>query len=290
VSNVRSSFRVRLHCGLWSVENTLVANERRIRLLGVTGTLGGAMLSTDTALTFGAVPGFATIGSTAHAAIILEPATTREEIVYLTAYTAGSLGPTGTTLVRAQEGTTAVAHGINVPWVHGPTVRDNAMGRIAQATRLGSGQSVTISSGTLVAIDSTGALDVTVSGYVADWIEVGLNAQTASLTSTNIAQLAFDAATYVSAAPVNYLSSGTATAATSGVGGWFATNTTVSSPLFGSVFYRLQAADISANTVTVRLYAKFVSGTGVTSRAVDADSTSNCPLVFWVKNHGPAEN
>jgi hypothetical protein len=264
-----------------------VANEKRIRLLGVAGSLGVVMLSTDTTINFYAPPSFVTVGTTNHAAIIMEPATVREEIVYLTAFTPGAVSGT---VSRAQEGTTAVQHALYAPWVHGPTVRDNAMGRIAQATRHGSGQSVTISSGTLVAIDSTGALDVTVSGYVADWIEVGLNAQTASLTSTNIAQLAFDVATYVSAAPVNYLSSGTATAATSGVGGWFATNTTVSSPLFGSVFYRLQAADLSANTVTVRLYAKFVSGTGVTSRAVDADSTSNCPLVFWVKNHGPAEN
>jgi hypothetical protein len=256
-----------------------MANEKRIRLNNVAGTLGNIMLFTDTTATFAVSPGFGTIGTTNHAAIIMEPGTTNEEVIYLTAFTPAA---TTGTILRAQEGTTAVQHANGVPWIHGQTVRDNSAGRLATVT-LSSGN-VAVTSATFVAVVSGGTFDVTVSGYVADWIEVGVNGCWASTASTSAAA-GMDAATFVSSAAVNFLSTGTGTAASNGIGGWLGPNVAVqSSEIGGSAFYRLQAADISANTVTVRLFFRLIAGT---TRSIQAGST---PLQFWVKNHGPQEN
>ena len=95
-----------------------MANEKRSRQNNLGGLLGGGMLLTDTSINFGTAPGVVAIGTTAHAAIILDPGNALEEIVYLTAYT-----PTATTgtILRGQEGTTAIAHSSGAAWAHGPT-------------------------------------------------------------------------------------------------------------------------------------------------------------------------
>lgn len=52
--------------------------------------------------------------------ITVEPNTTREELIYVTAFT---IGATSATVVRAQEGLPAAAH-VGVAWVHAPTALD----------------------------------------------------------------------------------------------------------------------------------------------------------------------
>lgn len=101
-----------------------MANEKRVRALAVGG------LVEDNPLTPGAValnsaglaalPG---VGTTEHAAIILDPDGMfgAPEVAWVTAHTAGL---TTCTLARGQEGTTARQHDRDVPWVHGSTLRE----------------------------------------------------------------------------------------------------------------------------------------------------------------------
>ena len=100
-----------------------MANELRVRAGFKKGTLGAQLLIGGTTLNFGTNPGFATLLSTEHIAIVLDPQGTAgaPEIVYVTAYTSGN---TTATIVRAQEGSTARQHESGVAWSHGPTVRD----------------------------------------------------------------------------------------------------------------------------------------------------------------------
>lgn len=70
--------------------------------------------------TWTSAPSFATIASPDYAVIVVEPDTANEEIVHLTAYTAGA---TTGTFTRAQEGSTGVAHAAKA-WVHGPVAND----------------------------------------------------------------------------------------------------------------------------------------------------------------------
>lgn len=65
-------------------------------------------------------PGFPTIASPNYVAIVVEPNTANEEIVYLTAYTSGG---TSGTFTRAQEGTSGITHTATA-WSHSPTVFD----------------------------------------------------------------------------------------------------------------------------------------------------------------------
>lgn len=75
---------------------------------------------TTTTGTFSSAPGFPTIASPDYAVITVDPDTSAEEIVYLTAFTAGA---TTGTFTRAQEGTSGAAHS-SKPWVHAPTAQD----------------------------------------------------------------------------------------------------------------------------------------------------------------------
>jgi hypothetical protein len=109
-----------------------MANEKRVRVNNAIGLLGAGLTNSGTTITFVSAPPFPTIDSTKHVAIILEPDTSLEEIVYLTAYTAGA---TTGTIARGQEGSTAVAHSTGMPWAHGPTKRDFAAGRLGFAKR-----------------------------------------------------------------------------------------------------------------------------------------------------------
>lgn len=84
--------------------------------------------STTTAGSWTSAPGFPTITSPDFAVITVEPGTASEEIVYLTAYTAGA---TSGTFTRAAEvvgsGSTATAYAhSSKPWVHAPTAQDFA--------------------------------------------------------------------------------------------------------------------------------------------------------------------
>lgn len=81
--------------------------------------------------TFNSPPPFPTIngaGGFDYAVVTNEPDTDDEEITYLVAFTEGD---TTAEFIRAQEGTTGVAHSAT-PWIHGPTALDFTTGRLPQ--------------------------------------------------------------------------------------------------------------------------------------------------------------
>lgn len=95
---------------------------------GITGA--GAALSSSTSGTSQAItglfnqapsPALATLAAPDIHVMILEPGSVNEEVVYLTAYTSGSLNAT---IARGMEGTAAVAHAGNVPWEINPRRED----------------------------------------------------------------------------------------------------------------------------------------------------------------------
>jgi hypothetical protein len=101
-----------------------MANELRVR----SGFLGGLiednpLASGATTLTSAALASVPTIASTQHLAIILDPdgLDGAPEIAWITAHTAAA---TTATITKGQEGSVARAHARDIPWVHGPTVRD----------------------------------------------------------------------------------------------------------------------------------------------------------------------
>lgn len=86
---------------------------------------------TDNPLTSGAVTfnsatlsGLPAVASPDYLAVILDPDTASEEIVWVMAHTAAA---TSATIWRAREGTTAVAHSLGSRWLHGPTKLDYEM-------------------------------------------------------------------------------------------------------------------------------------------------------------------
>lgn len=80
-------------------------------------------------------PGFPTITGSDYYVIISEPGTESEEISYLVAFTQGA---TTGTVVRAQEGTTGIAH-VGKPWVHTATALDFGPAAIPSGTYDASG-------------------------------------------------------------------------------------------------------------------------------------------------------
>lgn len=115
--------------------------------------LGAALTNTATAITLPAQLNYQgatavpTVADPNYINLTIDPDTANEEIVWLTAYT--SAATTGT-ILRGQEGTTAVSHLINAPFVHGPTVLDApttaGMTQIASQTLGASAASITFSS------------------------------------------------------------------------------------------------------------------------------------------------
>jgi hypothetical protein len=103
-----------------------VAALLQLRLNNVFGTAAGnpctlAAGSGSTTITWSSAPAFPTITlGVSSARLVIEAGTANEEIVLLTAYVSG--GTTGT-VVRAQEGSTAIAHTATA-WLHGPSALD----------------------------------------------------------------------------------------------------------------------------------------------------------------------
>jgi hypothetical protein len=102
----------------------------RLRQNNLFGTLGAQLGANATAITFAAVlkqgdgTNLPTIVAPDYYALILEPDSVNEEIVYLTAYTTNT---TAGTVTRSAEAPTAPAttiHNISTPWKHGPTALD----------------------------------------------------------------------------------------------------------------------------------------------------------------------
>lgn len=93
-----------------------MANELRARGNFVSGTLSVALTNVATSMSSAGLANLPVVDTTNHAAIAIE-----NEIVWVTAHTAGA---TTATILRAQEGTTAATHALNVAWQHGPTALD----------------------------------------------------------------------------------------------------------------------------------------------------------------------
>lgn len=134
---------------------------------------------------------------------------------------------------------------------------------------------ITVSS-TTAGADAANPPDLVVAAATGDLLMVGISARR---NDTSGSSLRMDVATIVSAAVVNYISSGTGTPASTGVSGWFMLGTVVQS-VGGEMPYVVQAGDISGGNVTVSLRA-WVSAAGPILAAQAA-----APLKFWVRNLG----
>lgn len=115
-----------------------MANEIRTRFNLVSGSLTSGISDTDTSISSAGLANLGVIDSTNYAAIIIGT-----EIMWVTAHSAAA---TTATVVRHKEGTTAVAHGTDATWVHGPTVLDIEdggwqAGDIVSSSRNGKGAS-----------------------------------------------------------------------------------------------------------------------------------------------------
>src|SRR5215469_2241092 len=99
----------------------------RLRYNNAAGTLGSpALTNTATTITFASAPPFATLVSPNYIPLALDPPqgpspSPSFEIVWLTAYTAGA---TKGTILRGQEGTTAIAHNVGAVWAQAVTLVD----------------------------------------------------------------------------------------------------------------------------------------------------------------------
>src|SRR5258708_6193970 len=91
---------------------------------GATGTaLSTSSSGTSQAITglFAVAPSFATITGSDYIPLVIDPFGT-QEIVWITAYTAGSLNAT---ITRGSESTSAPAHStVPTAWLHGATLND----------------------------------------------------------------------------------------------------------------------------------------------------------------------
>ena len=99
-----------------------------VRYNNQSGSLGASLTNSGTTITFATAPDFATLSGGQTITLALEPGTSNYEIVYLTAYTAGTT--TGTISRAAEDGTNwpAVAHNSGVAWACAPTVNDFTSG------------------------------------------------------------------------------------------------------------------------------------------------------------------
>lgn len=133
-----------------------MANEKRIRALAVGGLVEDNPLTSGApTLTSAGLAALPAIGSTEHAAIVLDPDGDfgAPEIAYVTAHTAAAVSAT---IARGQEGTTARQHDRDVPWVHAPTPAHDYQQLIAVAA-YATGTDVNlaaVTSGTMVDLDA----------------------------------------------------------------------------------------------------------------------------------------
>lgn len=89
----------------------------------VHGVLSLALTDVGTTLTSAALADLPAISAPTTATIVLDPLSAggAPEVVLVTAHTASA---TTATISRGQESSTARAHALNIPWVHGPTALD----------------------------------------------------------------------------------------------------------------------------------------------------------------------
>lgn len=247
-----------------------MANELRVRapnLLPIILTVG--VDEDDTTFTGTNLTTYPIIGATNHMAIFNR---VTGEVAYITAHTTGA---GSCTVVRAQEGTTGVASGVDGEWYHGPTIRDFVKTTPA-GIRLATG--VAVVSTTWAFIDA--ATHRTVTAFVGDRLMAS-----ASFRWANQALLVFaDLVTVVSAAQVNSLSQNAA-AGTGTTGEGCASLMADASALFyvasATLSYRVASGDLSTGSVTVGIMARLFSAGSRTM------ATGSQPLHITLTNHGP---
>jgi hypothetical protein len=228
-----------------------------LRFNNVLGTVAsGAVTLTNTGgagdntATFATVPNFpVAITAPDIAKLVAEPDTPQEEITYITAYTPGALTAT---VLRAQEGTTKIAHA-GTAWRHGPTAADfMPPGNGTTIVKSRTAGDLTPVAG-WAAADT--ALDVVIPVVAGTVLAITPSAM-CNMTAT-ASGMKFDAQMVTSG---NYVSSGNTTPLDYGVPGWFVGGVVNDTPgPRGTVYYTVQPADISGGVVTVRFMVNGVS-------------------------------
>lgn len=243
-----------------------MANERRLRSGFVAGVTTTALTNVATSMASAALADLPAVDSTAHAPIVFTTVdangrVTAKEVIYVTAHTAAA---TTATILRAQEGTTALAWTNADKWQHGPTVRDLVRHRHSRRTAT-TGVTTSYTSALAIVV-ADGSWDLTMPAYVGDVIEAYVSTPAAPSVS-------FEVASVVAGVAVNYLFSGGITPSSGVVG---------EGRLLRHV---VLSGDLSGGTITLRVYARAKSGFG--SAAIAAVSASDAPLVFMASNLGP---
>lgn len=257
-----------------------MATTHRLRYDALTPTTIAATIDdNDTTITFPSAlqewgSNIATIGTDQYIPLVLYSDDTDREIIYLTAYTAGA---TTGTILRAQEGSTGVAHTNGDSCLHVPTAVDFGRHAFARATRTAG--NLTLNNTSWTDVDGSN-LDVTVLAAAGDIVEYGIVGE---WSGGQAVQGRLDAVTMVAGSPVNSVSSGGAAPTTGefGVGAWGGPPS-VARGLSGSVPYTVQAGDISGGCVTFRL--RFRTDTAANKVLQGAAAASGYPLIVYVKN------
>jgi hypothetical protein len=172
-----------------------------------------------------------------------------------------------------------IATGTTVPPVTDAGTNTNLQhpGRTTFAKATRGGTNITVNSVTYIALDA--ALDLTLTGCLTgEWIEVNLSMQ----VNNEAVALVCDAQTIVSGSPVNGIgqqNSGTPLP-TSGIQAWLGPASAIAG-IGGSVLYQLQAGDIVAGAVTLRVMVRTISAVNKTVLSGAAN-----PIIFWARNHG----
>lgn len=259
-----------------------MANEKRVRSGGVTGKLSADIAIGGVSMQSAALADLPAVDSTNHAAITLfqtdaNGRVTKREIVYVTAHTAGA---TTATIAKGKEGTTDQTwNGTSAPdsFVHAPTVRDDAGGKVAYSQRT-SGD-VNVTSTTYVNFDTT--TDLTLTGcYAGDVVEVSVIGE---WYAAGAAYGIIDVVSVVSSSPVNSWAFDAAPVDTQyGVNAWIGFPSTLSNAC-GGVMRRITAADLSGTTLTLRVRVR--QDTAGQTKTLGANASNS--FKFQAKNHGP---
>lgn len=258
-----------------------MANEKRKRADGVGGALSSALGVGAVAMASAALADLPAVDSTAHAAITLYAAdpdgrVTAREVVYVTAHTAGD---TNATVLRAQEGTSELAWSSGATWVHGPTKRDTAAGRLVATSK--NGNTVLASSTSWSNFDT--GIDLTLAAQAGDVIEANVSLRADNTTAVDVF---LDVVTVVSGTPVTSFGLQAAAPTSTTGDGIPSLILTAGAKTNGSASVPLTLAVGDVDSGQVRLRMRYRTGTA-TGRTVEA--SGNRLLRFWAVNHGPQE-
>lgn len=244
------------------------------------GQTDAALTNSGTTLSSPALAGLVAVASPDFAMLVLDPDGIggAPEIVEVSTHSSSA---TTAAMIRGQEGTVARAHESGVTWI---------LAGLASDLRARAHKHVTSTSGNITANSSTFAalagqtggpgttgFDLAVAARIGDVLAVGVSLHVAASTT----RLFLDAATIVSASPVNYVSGTSGGSSTEGVQAWsIPADTNVRATAGGVVHYEVVSGDLSGGTVTVRPMFR-------TDGSETVSANSNTPFHFNVHNIGP---